>query len=31
VRLLELQPAGGKKLTAAEFTRGYAVTKALAG
>ena len=27
LRLLEVQPAGGKKITAAEFARGYAVTR----
>lgn len=31
LRLLELQPAGGKKLTAAEFARGYAVARAVSG
>jgi methionyl-tRNA formyltransferase len=30
LRILELQPAGGKKLTAAEFSRGYNVVRAVA-
>lgn len=31
LRLLELQPAGGRRLAAADFLRGYAVTRSVAG
>lgn len=31
LRIMELQPAGGRKMAAAEFLRGYPVTRAVAG
>jgi len=31
LRIVELQPAGGRKMAAAEFLRGYAVARAVAG